>query len=286
MPPVVRERHRRPDAREGGSARFALRWADPSWAPAGLCGHRARVPPAPRRRGRRTSTSRRAFLYQDPYSNACTAAATMMMLNTIAYRGPAATASSGPRPGESRRIPATSATCSRSWPSRVRTTRSGRRRTAQIRTAGGTSLNAFGWGEEAMTDPAKRVYDDREYRTLRRRGRVRRQVDRAAVDAGRHPGLGRWPRAGDDGVCGHRRGSRPCPTTSRCRLRLPERPAAPGTPPSTAGSASRSSARARSGRGSRPTARRTARTTIRGRPGRSGARSRPAAGRPSGTTAG
>src|SRR4051794_24210065 len=33
-----------------------------------------------------------AFLYQDPYSNACTAAATMIMLNTIAYRH-----SGGPR---------------------------------------------------------------------------------------------------------------------------------------------------------------------------------------------
>ena len=58
------------------------------------------------------------------------------------------------------------------------------------------ALNAYGWGEEAMTDPALRVYDDREYRTFRRCRPRRRQVDRP---------LGRCPSASSAGPAATRR---------------------------------------------------------------------------------
>jgi hypothetical protein len=108
-----------------------------------------------------------AFLYQDPYANACTAAATMIMLNTIAARG---TGGDG-----------------FAWtPSRVKldpdpanrqdmlSILAFERANDTLRSASHGSdphgwrnaLNAFGWGQDAMTDPARRVYDDREYRTF------------------------------------------------------------------------------------------------------------------------
>ncbi len=117
----------------------------------------------------------KAFLYQDPYSNACTAAAAMMMLNTIAYRG--------------------SGGDGFVWqPNRVKLDPDPANRTDMLsilafarahdtlRAASRGSdphgwrnaLNAYGWGEEAMTDPALRVYDDREYRTFN--GAVRAAV--------------------------------------------------------------------------------------------------------------
>ena len=108
-----------------------------------------------------------AFLYQDPYANACTAAAAMIMLNTIAARG---TGGDG-----------------FAWtPSRVKldpdpanrqdmlSILAFERANDTLRSASHGSdphgwrnaLNAFGWGQDAMTDPARRVYDDREYRTF------------------------------------------------------------------------------------------------------------------------
>ena len=107
----------------------------------------------------------KAFLYQDPYGNACTAASTMIMLNTIAYRhagGPGFT-----------------------WtPYRVKNNtanRSDKRdmtsilwfaRAHDTLTALGSgsdahgwrnALNDYGWGLPAMTDPAQNVYRDLEF---------------------------------------------------------------------------------------------------------------------------
>ena len=107
----------------------------------------------------------RAFMYQDPYPTACTAAAAMMMLNTIAYR----------QTGGDGFI----------WtPTRIKADAGNQRDmlsilafarahdTLRAKTHGSDPhgwrnvLNAFGWGQDAMTDPAKRVYDDRAYRTF------------------------------------------------------------------------------------------------------------------------
>jgi hypothetical protein len=106
-----------------------------------------------------------ALVFQDPYYTACTAAAVMTMLNTIAHRG---TGGQG-----------------FSWtPSRVKSGVDDDRDmvsilaferandTLRASSAGSdahgwrNALNQFGWGPEAMTDPAKRVYDDRAYATL------------------------------------------------------------------------------------------------------------------------
>jgi hypothetical protein len=107
----------------------------------------------------------RAFLYQDPYGTACTAASVMTMLNTIAYRK---TGGAGFRWTPYR---VKNNTANRSdyrdmtsilWWSRAHDTLS----------AGGAgsdghgwrnALNAFGWGNAVMTDSTKRIYDDLEY---------------------------------------------------------------------------------------------------------------------------
>jgi hypothetical protein len=109
----------------------------------------------------------KAFLYQDPYGSACTAAASMIMLNTIAYR---ATGGPGFR-----------------WtPYRIKNnlvdTRDPRdmvsilyfeRRHDTLSSLGSGSdphgwrnaLNLYGWGSAAMTDPAQNVYQDLEFDT-------------------------------------------------------------------------------------------------------------------------
>lgn len=106
----------------------------------------------------------KAFLYQDPYPTACTAASTMIMLNTIAYRH---TGGNGFR-----------------WtPYRVKNNTSNRsdlrdltsilwfaRAHDTLSAFGGGSdahgwrnaLNYYGWGGTAMTNPAKNVYEDLE----------------------------------------------------------------------------------------------------------------------------
>ena len=153
---------RRPRGRLG---RFTLRWAAPF---IGVLLAYAVV--APGAATAATTWSRnlyvnRAFMYQDPYPTACTAAAAMMMLNTIAYRE---TGGDG-----------------FTWtPTRIKADAGNQRDMLSIlayarshdtlRAKGRGSdphgwrnvLNAFGWGEDAMRDPAKRVYDDRAYRTF------------------------------------------------------------------------------------------------------------------------
>jgi hypothetical protein len=109
----------------------------------------------------------RAFLYQDPYGTACTAASTMIMLNTIAYRS-------------------TGGSDFRWTPYRVKNTTANRfdardmtsilwfARAHDTLSAGGSgsdghgwrnALNYYGWGSAAVTDATKRVYDDLEYTT-------------------------------------------------------------------------------------------------------------------------
>jgi hypothetical protein len=105
-----------------------------------------------------------AFLYQDPYSNACTAASTMIMLNTIAYRH-----SGGPafqwRPYRVQKSASTSDY--RDMTSILYFERS--HDTLSIRGSGSdphgwrNALNAYGWGGSAMTDASKSVYQDLEY---------------------------------------------------------------------------------------------------------------------------
>jgi hypothetical protein len=107
----------------------------------------------------------KAFLYQDPYRSACTAAATMIMLNTIAYR---ATGGPGFR-----------------WtPYRVKNNLVDKRDprdmtsilyferghdTLSITGSGSdphgwrNALNLYGWGSAALTNPAKNVYQDLEF---------------------------------------------------------------------------------------------------------------------------
>jgi len=109
----------------------------------------------------------RAFLYQNPYGTACTAASTMIMLNTIAYR----------RTGGEGFL----------WtPYRVKNNKANRSDTRDMTSilwwarahdtlsawsAGSdahgwrNALNLYGWGSAAVTDPTKRMYDDLEYTT-------------------------------------------------------------------------------------------------------------------------
>ena len=107
----------------------------------------------------------KAILYQDPYRSACTAAATMIMLNTIAYR---ATGGPGFR-----------------WtPYRVKNNLVDKKDprdmtsilyferghdTLSVVGSGSdphgwrNALNLYGWGSAAMTDPAMNVYQDLEF---------------------------------------------------------------------------------------------------------------------------
>ncbi len=109
-----------------------------------------------------------AAVYQDPYFSACTAAAVMTMLNTIAGRS---TGGDG-----------------FAWTAyRVRNNETDRedvrdmmsifafeRANDTLRAKGKGSdahgwrnaLNAYGWGADTMADPARRVYEDRAYRTF------------------------------------------------------------------------------------------------------------------------
>jgi hypothetical protein len=123
--------------------------------------------PAPARAAQTWTTNlytSRAFLYQDPYSTACTAAATMIMLNTIAYRH-------------------TGGATFRWTPTRVKNDPNRTNYhdmisilmyerahdTLSVYGSGSdghgwrNALNAYGWGSTAMTDPTKMVYDDLEF---------------------------------------------------------------------------------------------------------------------------
>jgi hypothetical protein len=132
----------------------------------------------------------KAFIYQDPYPTACTAAAAMMMLNTIAYRG---TGGEGfiwtptrikRDDDESNRRDMTSILA---FARANDTLRSGGRGSDPH--GWRNALNAYGWGQQAMTDPAKRVYDDRAFRTFR--GAVKAAV-RAIARRGMPVGVLGW----------------------------------------------------------------------------------------------
>jgi cell division septation protein DedD len=102
------------------------------------------------------------FMYQDPYYTACTAASAMMMLNFTALAG---TGGSG-----------FAWTVNRTSGSAGSTLNLGsvlaferRYDTLALRAAGSdahgwrNALNYYGWGMAAMTDPNRRVYEDRAY---------------------------------------------------------------------------------------------------------------------------
>jgi hypothetical protein len=108
-----------------------------------------------------------AFMYQDPYPTACTAASTMVMLNTIAYRGTGGggftwtpyRVKNSPDPSKLRDMMSIlefehahdtmDNDSSGSDPHGMR-----------------NALNYYGWGEEAMTDPSRMPYADRSYATF------------------------------------------------------------------------------------------------------------------------
>lgn len=106
-----------------------------------------------------------AFLYQDPYGQACVAASAMIMLNTIAYRQtggagfswtPYRVKSNTSNPRDVRDM------TSIQWFARAHDTLSP---SGSGSDAHGwrNALNYHGWGMTAMTDPASRVYDDLQY---------------------------------------------------------------------------------------------------------------------------
>ncbi|HET7026825.1 MAG TPA: hypothetical protein VFI28_03945 [Candidatus Limnocylindrales bacterium] len=102
------------------------------------------------------------FLYQDPYYTACTAATTMFMLNTIALRG-----TGGPgftwRSSTAKNDPANphDLTSILAWE---------RQNDTLAASSNGSdahgwrnALNYFGWGRDAMIDPARMVYQDHAF---------------------------------------------------------------------------------------------------------------------------
>jgi hypothetical protein len=111
----------------------------------------------------------RAFVYQDPYGNACTAASTMMMLNVISYRQ---TGGEGFR-WTPYKVKKNSNPADRRDMTSILAMERGHD-TLSIHGSGsdphgwGNALNYYGWGLAAMTDPAKSVYDDLEFSTYDR----------------------------------------------------------------------------------------------------------------------
>ncbi len=111
-----------------------------------------------------------AFVYQDPYYTACTAASVMTLLNIIADRGAG---------GESFTWTPYRVKKDETNPSNHRDMTSildfeRANDTLRLASAGSdahgwrNALNYYGWGAEVMDDPGVRVYDDRAYRTLTR----------------------------------------------------------------------------------------------------------------------
>jgi hypothetical protein len=103
-----------------------------------------------------------SFLYQDPYYTACTAASTMIMLNTIARRGTGGTGFVW-RPSTVKNDSSNSRDMMSilSWE---------RAHDTLISDSHGTdahgwrnALNYFGWGSAALKDPARMVYKDAAY---------------------------------------------------------------------------------------------------------------------------
>ena len=112
----------------------------------------------------------RAFLYQDPYPSACTAASAMIMLNVIAYRqaGGEAFRWTPYRVKNNKANPADH----RDMTSILSMERA--HDTLALLGSGsdahgwGNALNYYGWGLAAMRDPAQSVYDDLEFSTYDR----------------------------------------------------------------------------------------------------------------------
>jgi hypothetical protein len=136
-----------------------------------------------------------AFLYQDPYPTACTAASAMIMLNTIAYRG---TGGPGFRWTPYR---VKNNTFDRYDKRDMTSILSFARAHDTLSPLGSGSdahgwrnaLNYYGWGLGAMRDPAQNVYRDLEYTSFE--AAVHSAVRAIAVDrmpvgivswAGRH----------------------------------------------------------------------------------------------------
>jgi len=110
----------------------------------------------------------KGFVYQDPYYTACTAAAVMHMLNTIAYRGTGGygfhwkpyTVKKSSNPDQLRDMTSILAF---------------ERRNDTLRSSSAGSdahgwrnaLNYYGWGSSAMTNASIRPYEDRAYSTYR-----------------------------------------------------------------------------------------------------------------------
>ena len=106
-----------------------------------------------------------AFLYQDPYAYACTAASTMIMLNTIAYRqtgGPGfrwtsyRVKNNTVNPKDPRDM------TSILWFEKAHDTLSSLGRGSDPH-GWRNALNLYGWGSAAMTDASRNVYRDLEY---------------------------------------------------------------------------------------------------------------------------
>jgi hypothetical protein len=109
-----------------------------------------------------------AFLYQDPYYTACTAAAAMFMLNTIAYRD---TGGNGfawtPYRVKSNKADTTDRRDMTSILAYARRTDTLRSSSAGSDPHGWrNALNRYGWGSGVVADAARRPYDDRAYSTF------------------------------------------------------------------------------------------------------------------------
>jgi hypothetical protein len=110
----------------------------------------------------------KGFVYQDPYYTACTAAAVMHMLNTVAYRGTGGygfrwtpyTVKKSSNPDQLRDMTSILAFERRNDTLRSSTSGSD---------AHGwrNALNYYGWGSSAMTNASIRPYEDRAYSTYR-----------------------------------------------------------------------------------------------------------------------
>lgn len=108
-----------------------------------------------------------AFLYQDPYNNACTAASTMIMLNTIAYRGTGGNGfawtpyrvKKSPDPADKRDMTSI-LSFERAHDTLVADT------SGSDPHGWRNALNFYGWGKAAMTDPSLMPYVDKAYRSF------------------------------------------------------------------------------------------------------------------------
>jgi hypothetical protein len=110
----------------------------------------------------------RAFVYQDPYYTACTAASAMTMLNTIAIRGSGG-AGFGWTPYTVKNNTQNRADY-RDMTSILAFERAHDTLRALSRGSDAhgwrNALNFYGWGASAMSDPARMVYADRAYGTF------------------------------------------------------------------------------------------------------------------------